>query len=429
MRKLLLGILFIVLVVALFYKSPFSAMYNYNKAKVLLDSGQYEQALPYFEKSLFAQPKGILARFYYVVALSKSEAKYSVQKKLYEMANSKIVDEASKYAKSQVVSMRYNLLNSIGDNYIFNAAMGNDILRWDIKSFPLKVFVESSDSVPDYYIDSLNRALNLWSSSTNFVKFTKVNSEPEADIVIKFKDIPSDICNGNVCKYTVAYTEPSINNDKILKKMTLTFYKTNPRNEKFSQKEIYNTALHEIGHTLGIMGHSDNSEDLMYALKDGDIDTYNFFRSENQGLTMRDLKTLVLLYRIEPTISNVKNLHSENFYYAPVIMGSDEVRLQKKLDEFKKYIVDYPQAASGYINLASVYVDLGDYNSALMYLSKGENVANSNDERYLINYNRAVIYFNQQDYKKALEAATRAQTLKNDSGIQELIKDIETIAK
>lgn len=429
MRKFLLVILFIVLLVALFYKSPFSAMYNYNKAKTLLDGGKYEQALPYFEKSLFAQPKGILARFYYVVALSKAEPKYSVQKKLYQMANSKISDEASKYAKSQIIAMRYNLLEGIGDNYILNAAMGNDILRWDIKSFPLKVYFEAVDSVPDYYIESINRALNLWSVRTNFVKFTKAATASDADIVISFKDIPSDMCKGDVCKYTVAYTEPTIGNDKILKKMNLTFYKTNPRKEKFSKKEIYNTALHEIGHTLGIMGHSEHQGDLMYALKDGDLEAYNLLRTEDQSLTLRDLKTLVLLYRIEPTISNVKNLYSENFYYAPIIMGNDDVRLQKKLEEFKKYIVDYPQVASGYINLASVYVDLGDYNSALEYLLKGEAVAYSNDERYLIDYDRAVIYFNQQDYNKALEYAQKAQSIKNDSGVQDLIKEIKTILK
>ena len=85
--------------------------------------------------------------------------------------------------------------------------------------------------------------------------------------------------------------------------------------------------------------------------------------------------------------------------------------------------------ASGYINLASVYVDLGDYNSALEYLLKGEAVAYSNDERYLIDYDRAVIYFNQQDYNKALEYAQKAQSIKNDSGVQDLIKEIKTILK
>ena len=66
-------------------KSPFSASYYYNKAKALYSAGQYEQSLPLFEKSLFSDPKNILTRFYYVLALSESEPTYSVQKKLMKL--------------------------------------------------------------------------------------------------------------------------------------------------------------------------------------------------------------------------------------------------------------------------------------------------------------------------------------------------------
>lgn len=427
MRKILLTILFVVLVVALFYKSPFSAMYNYNKARALYNQRQYEQSLPYFEKSLFADPKGILARFFYVLALSKSEPKYSIQKKLFEMANSKIEDEASKYAKSQTMYLRYKLLDGIENNYIFNAAMGSDILRWDIRSFPLSVYIDSPNSVPPYYIESINRAMNLWSSRTNFVKFKQAQNPLDADILIRFENTPNDLCKGGICKYAIAHTEPQIDKNKILKQMDLTFYKTNPRKENFTSREVFNTALHELGHTLGIMGHSDNPNDLMYSMKESDIDIFAFMRSEEHSLTARDLKTLVLLYRIEPTISNVKNLHSENFYYAPLILGNDDVRLQKKLNEYKKYTQTYPNMAAGYINLASVYVDLGDFDSALREINKAEQLANTKDEQFLVHYDRAIIYYNQQKYSSALEAAQHAQAIKNENNVQELIKDIEKI--
>ena len=427
MRKVLLAILFIVLVIALFYKSPFSAMYNYNKARALYNQKQYEQSLPYFEKSLFADPKGILARFYYVLALSKSEPTYSTQKKLFEMANSKIEDEASKYAKSQTMYLRYKLLDGIENNYIFNAAMGSDILRWDIRSFPLSIYIDSPDTVPPYYIESIKRAMNLWTSRTNFVKFKQAQTPVEADILIRFEDIPNDLCQGGVCKYAIAHTEPQIDKNKILKQMDLTFYKTNPRKENFTSREVFNTALHELGHTLGIMGHSDNPNDLMYSMKESDFDIFTFMRAEEHSLTARDLKTLVLLYRIEPTISNVKNLHSENFYYAPLILGNDDVRLQKKLNEYKKYTQTYPNMAAGYINLASVYVDLGDFDSALREIDKAEPLANTKDEQFLIHYDRAIIYYNQQKYSSALESAQRAQSIKNENNVQELISDIEKI--
>lgn len=419
MRKFLLFVFLIVLVIALIYKSPFSALYNYNKAKALYQQEQYEQSLPYFEKSLFADSKGVLARFFYVLALSKSEPKYSVQKKLYEMSESKINDEASRYAKIQVRRLRYKLLEGLEYNYIHNALMGNDILRWDIKSFPLKVYFENPDSVPNYYVDSIEKAMELWSGSTNFVKFTHVNDKNNADIYIRFID-NKKVCDGEQCRFVTAYTEPKVG-DKILKQMTLTFYKTNPLNKGFSQGEIYSTALHELGHTLGIMGHSDNPEDLMFSMSDSENNKYYPYA---QSMSKGDLQTLVLLYRLKPTISNGKILENENFYYPPLIIGSDDVRLQKKLEEYKSYIKEYPEMAAGYVNLASVYGDMGDFESVLKTLEKAEIYAQTVDEKYIVNYNKAVVYYNMQQYEKALNSAKIAQSIKNEQSIQDLINDI-----
>lgn len=419
MRKFLLFVFLIVLVIALIYKSPFSALYNYNKAKALYQQEQYEQSLPYFEKSLFADSKGVLARFFYVLALSKSEPKYSVQKKLYEMSESKINDEASRYAKIQVRRLRYKLLEGLEYNYIHNALMGNDILRWNIKSFPLKVYFENPDSVPNYYVDSIEKAMELWSGSTNFVKFTHVNDKNNADIYIRFID-NKKVCDGGQCRFVTAYTEPKVS-DKILKQMTLTFYKTNPLNKGFSQGEIYNTALHELGHTLGIMGHSDNPEDLMFSMSDSENSKYYPYA---QSMSKGDLQTLVLLYRLKPTISNGKILENENFYYPPLIIGSDDVRLQKKLEEYKSYIKEYPEMAAGYVNLASVYGDMGDFESVLKTLEKAEIYAQTVDEKYIVNYNKAVVYYNMQQYEKALNSAKIAQSIKNEQSIQDLINDI-----
>lgn len=423
MRKILLFIFFIVLVIALVYKSPFSALYNYNKAKAFYDSKQYEQSLPYFERSLFASPKGILARFYYVLALSKAKPSYSVEKKLFDLSKSTINDEATKTAKIQVKALKFKLLRGLENNYIYNAINGNDILRWDIRSFPLKVYFENPTSVPDYYVDAIKRAMGLWTSNTNFVKFVVVNTPESANIYVKFTDIDTD-CKNKTCRYAVAYTQPVLVNDNILKRMDLTFYRTNPRNQSFSNDEVFNTAVHELGHTLGIMGHSDNPTDLMYSSNDGGIPWNGSLR---QSLSMRDLNTLVLLYRLEPSISNVKNLKSENFYYAPLILGDNDQILQKKLLEFKKYINMYPEMASGYINIASVYSDMGDFDSVISSLNQAEKLAKNADETYMIAYNRSVVYYNMQQYDEALKFAKVAKSIKDNQSIQDLINDIEQI--
>lgn len=422
MRKFLLFLLFAVLVVALFYKSPFSALYNYNKAKALYDTKQYEQSLPYFERSLFADSKGVLARVFYVLALSKSKPTYSVQKKLYEMSISPLQDEASSIAKTQVRVLRRNLLNGLSDNYISNAVYGNDILRWDIRTFPLKVYFEGENTVPVHYVEAINLAMNLWTTNTNFVKFQKVNSSNEANIVVSFKDVKKEECDKGVCNYVVAYTEPSIDN-KLLKRMNLVFYKTDPLNKDFSKDAIFNTAVHELGHTLGIMGHSDRETDLMHAQKDNSL-WYGSFR---KALSLRDLQTLVLLYRIEPTITNVENLKSESFYYAPIILGSNDEMLEKKLKEFKDYVQKYPEIAAGYINMASVYSDMGDFEQSLKVLELANMFAKTTDELYIVHYNKAITYYNLQDYDKALELANSAQSIKDTQDVKVLISDIERI--
>ena len=429
MRKFLLAVLFVVLLIAMVYKSPFSALYNYNIAKKLYDNGQYEDSLPYFEKSLFADNKGLVARFFYVMALSKSKPLYSVQKKLYEMATSKIKDEASSYAKSQAMVLRYELLEGIENNYIYNAAMGSDIVRWDINSFPLKVYFENAKDVPDYYIAEVRRAMQTWANSTNFVKFKEISDYTDADIVIKFKKTEQNECKDDICEFSVAYTEPKIGKNNILEQMILTFYRTNPKNQGFTPREVYNTALHEIGHTLGIMGHSDYPGDIMYSMKEDSNSMLSLYNTSDQALSMRDLKTLVLLYRIEPTISNVANLHSENFYYPPLILGNDEILLQRKLIEYRNYILQYPNLPAGYINIASVYGDLGDTKSALMALDQAEKISKNPDDIYLIMYNRAIVYYNSQNYEQAMLFANKAKAINNNKNINDLISEIEHLKK
>lgn len=429
MRKFLLAILLIVLIVFMLYKSPFMGIIYYNKAKTLYTAGKYEESLSVFERSLFADSKSVLARFYYVLALSKSEPTYEVQKKLYMMGNSKIEDEAKKYARYQAVALRHKLLKGVEDNYIYNATSGNDIVRWDIKTFPLKIYFEDISSVPSYYKEDIDRALKQWTIRTNFVKFVETSNPEEAHILIKFKDLPEDVCSDGVCKYTIAYTDPIIGSDNLLIKMNLTFYKTNPRQQYFSSLEVYNTALHEIGHTLGIMGHSDNKSDLMFSSNENNMNMYALYRSDFQYLSLRDLRTLALLYRLEPTVTNVKNIDKSNLYYSPLILGSVDARLRQKLAELKKYIVDYPNLAAGYINIASVYSDMGDFDAAIAALDRANTLTKVTDEKYLVSYNKAIIYYNKQDYSKALEYAQQAKSIKDNPNIDKLILEINNLQK
>ena len=240
-RKILYTLLSLVILAALFYKSPYFSAYNYNKAKSLYTNSNYEQAIKYLETAVSSNPKDLTSRVLYVRALSKVKPTFSVQKKLYDIANDKNNDSASKLAKFYVAKLKQNIINQIGMNYIYNATMGTEIVRWDISKFPLKIYIDKSNSdVPQYYYDKVLAAVNQWQSRTSFLKFTTNNVEKNnADIIVLFSDRNSQNCNneGN-CNYIAAYTTPDISQDKTLRKMTLTVFKTNPAGEHFTPQQI-----------------------------------------------------------------------------------------------------------------------------------------------------------------------------------------------
>lgn len=409
---------------ALIFKSPFASMYNYKKALNLYKNGQYEKSLTYFERSFFANANDTIKRQDYVEALAKSKPTYSVQKKLYEMSKSQINDNAKKIANTRVQQTKNALLRGISDNYIQNAVSGSDIIRWNIKSFPLNVYIQDCSDIPSYYRSNIISAMNQWATRTTFVRFNIVKNENQAQIIIKFKDIGKNNCTTTDCKYVIAYTEPQISNNN-LKSMTLTFYKTNPLGKALKPQEIYSTTLHETGHTLGIMGHSQNPSDIMFATKDSNAHKRSIFG--DLRLSKRDLNTLVLLYRTMPTITNSNDFNKESMYYPPLVIGSSQELMDKKITELKQYIKDYPNIATGYINLGGAYADMGNFESALHYMQLAEKYSKNNDENYLIAYNKAILYYNKQEKNKALQYAKQAQSIKNDASIQELITDINNL--
>ncbi len=396
--------------------------YYFNKGKALYNQHQYDASIKFFERSLLANSNNSSARYYYALALSKGTPTYSNQESLYKMANSKTKDMAQSYAKSRLFALKERLIEGVEDNYIYSAVLNKDILRWNIESFPLKVYFE--DAKPAYR-ENIKMAFDKWGKASGFLQFVEVFKPEESDIEIRFRNYDGPECTSANCNYTVATTSNTTDKYHRLKKMIIKFYNENPFGEPFTNAEVYNTALHEIGHAIGIAGHSDNPADVMYAGNHKVTGVFDAYSDERFNLSKRDLNTVTLLYRIAPTITNTRGWYYENLYYAPLILGNDDEVLKKKLDEYQNYIDKYPNYCSGYINIATVYSSMGNHKKAQESLDKAFDLATNDDERYLIHYNRAVLYYNNQDYKAALSCAKEAKVFRDDETTNTLIKDIE----
>lgn len=398
---------------------------SFNLGKEHFKKGQYVEAYKDFKRAYSFDATNKNYRYFYVKSIQHLSPSLNIQKEVFKIANGDKYDSAQQLAQMLVNQWRNNVLANIGQNYIEQAPMDRGIIRWDVKKFPLKVAIynESGRSLPSYYQSVVKNAFGQWQASTKFITFKYAKDNP--DIIIKIKPTPSDICEGNYCRYVVGYTTPSYRG-RLLQSMTIILYTTDPNGNFFSDKELYNTTLHEIGHALGIMGHSYSSEDLMYMSTDNTSNFYTPYRSAFQQISLKDLNTIELLYRLMPDVVNtpLSEFDKKGLVYAPIILGTSEQMNNRKLKEAQNYVKQAPNLSGGYVDLGIAYAELKKYKSAIKALEKSYSLSKTNNEKYIATYNLAIVYMQNKDYNNALRYANEAKSYNYSEDVKNLIMQI-----
>lgn len=393
-----------------------------NLGKNDYEQKNYVSAFQNLKTALRFSPKNKDARYYFVQTLLKLRPTLEIQKELCDIVQANLNDSADLIADIQLAKWKEQILNSIGPNYIERAPFNGKIMRWDNK-FPLKVYIKNNSSKMPYFEAQVQKAFRQWqATSNNLVRFEFVNNEKDANIeVVVNSSDEMKKCTDENCKYSVAYTEPKISGD-LLEKMQIFFYDSNNLGDAFSEEQIYNTALHEIGHSLGIMGHSQNKDDLMYM--QGNTDTvFDPYRSDFQAISSSDIGTLILLYKLYPEITNtpLDKIDKSKTYYPHIVLGSEEQVTSAKIIEAQNYISAAPELPNGYLDLAVAYGESKQYAKAVETLEKALSLCSNDEERFTVYYNFAVTYLNAQDWQNALKYAQLAKAENPSSEIDGLI--------
>jgi predicted Zn-dependent protease len=173
------------------------------------------------------------------------------------------------------------------DDY-FSEATLTGVHRWPASLMPLKIYLKSGDGVPFYkeqYNDILKRAFTDWANvSSGKMRVSFVDSPDPANIVCSWTSDPAQLANAA----EAGETQLSLNSKGILR-ATIVFL-TVPLVQALpiTDNRLRVTCLHEVGHALGLTGHTRNPADIM------------FFSSrisdDPRDLTQRDKNTLVRLY-------------------------------------------------------------------------------------------------------------------------------------
>ncbi len=382
--------------------------FHANTANIYAEIGNYyykhnnvTKAQMYYEKSFSLGNTDSDLREVYVNSIINSPLTVNSQEKLVKIAEDAILDSAAVKAKYFLYDLRREVHRNYPLNYIRQAPYNQKIVRWS--KLPITYCFVNSQLAPKEYITVIKEAFDCWEKLTP-IMFAELNTN-DANIRIEFlQNKTNDLEYGR--KYVVAYTTPDINVNK-LERMNIKFFTQAPDGENFSANQIYNTALHEIFHALGFMGHSYDSGNVMYLAKDNKT----IVDDTRLELTEADISTLKLLYKIKPDITNQGELKSE--YVPYLVLGDGEDISISKAKEAKHYIYQAPTLPSGYIDLAESFVAQKKYPQAIKSLEKALSLAESNDVRYIIYYNLAVSYYYIDHLEMTLEYLDKAREIKD----------------
>lgn len=272
------------------------------------------------------------------------------------------------------------------DSYFRNICKNGKIIRWNKDSMPLTVYIQDSKDVPEYYREVVMSAYQAWQrASEGLVRFEFVESPSEADMKCYFKN------NDN--KDSIGVHAFSVSGNRISDSVIL-FNRTDSKGHSHDSKQLFSSALQEIGHSLGLTGSSTSIYDVMYPIG----------TKFNTEITPRDLKTLALLYSVVPDITNVplSKSQSAQLFTTTEILSTLNVPVNDdtNLDE----VVAGGDIAT-HLALAEQYRKRAEYEKAsqeYQYVAQMKTDRRSKSEVY---YEIAVMYTDAEEFDNAKSAA------------------------
>lgn len=263
------------------------------------------------------------------------------------------------------------------DSYFRNICKNGKLIRWNKDSLPLKVYIQDSNDVPEYYREVVMSAYFAWQrASEGLVRFEFVETPQEADMKCYFKVTDN--------KNSIGTHSFSVNGN-IITDSVIVFNKSDNKGHSHDSKQLFSSALQEIGHSLGLTGTSPSIYDVMYPIG----------TKFNTEITPRDLKTLALLYSVVPDITNKalseeekSQLMTANYVLSTLnVPVNDETNLEEVVggdiathlalaEQYRKR-AEYSKAAKEYQIVAQMKSDRRSksevyYEVAVMYLDAEE---------------------------------------------------------
>ena len=380
MKKMVLSI-----VLVLSFASVSLAADYYSVGVDAFKKGAYKKACSNLEHAIRINPKNVNARYYLAQIYLKQNqiadavAQYSRIVFFAPDSDAGMLSQKglslikSAYSATGTIAS-ISELDQYKDNYLdYVLTDSGDISKWP--AFPLTVYIE-----PKKQAASAKKAFEQWEAkSKKLITFKFIDSPEQAKITVGFKDKLESTSTDK--GFFAGFSRPSYEGIH-LSKSEIFILTVNPESKKdFDDNFIFSTTLHELGHSLGFVGHSPNENDVMAASTD----------KPKMELTKRDINTLNLFYRMDKKA------------FAARKTGQSDLKLQQALD----YIKNSPEKYIGWSNLGGIYFHKKMYSDAIKNYKKAISIEpdraeiyNSLGASYRLSGDKQNAYLN---FKKAYE--------------------------
>ncbi len=229
----------------------------------------YDTCLNYYNRADYKNSKACAARLletnrsslqtrylyaHSLLNLGEKGAAYAQFDKIRTISpNSKLGQESVKYMRqTQTINTSIAAANKQDyGNYLSDITYK---CKWG--AMPIRVWIQPGSK----YTETVAKAFNEWQYvSKNKIRFISTKSESQAQILVYFQE-SMNLSDKNAVGYTYyagCRGDYFVGSSKI-------YLQTRIKGQIVSQKNLYGVALHEIGHALGIQGHSKNNNDIMF---------------------------------------------------------------------------------------------------------------------------------------------------------------------
>lgn len=284
------------MLVRLLEKDPDNAKAECDLGLVLAEMGQGHDAIKHLKKAIelapnMPEPRENLGTLYQTQG-RLDEAIQAFQALIDRSPSGHIKDKAdAAIAMLKKERDRQKLAKSPPDaaDYLDHSTL-NEPMKWKDADIPIRVYIHPTTNVLNYsesFGVILRKSLDEWTEATKGrIKFKLVDRLEDAQIDCRFTADEKQL--SSPAEGAEAIVIPELNG---IYKAHVVFLTLSGGERTVSEHGMHFRCLHELGHALGLLGHSPNPSDIMFfsvSLDDND-----------RTISKRDVATMTRLYSAE----------------------------------------------------------------------------------------------------------------------------------